>query len=175
MPDQKILFTISPQRFSATFRGISPLVAHASTKANLRAALDEFLRERSDQLNETYFYFPAYEIVQELFVDPFAADNIHLREECAEFIVDLFASIYVADIGDVLLELPPSQHDQLLRTISLVEAKAVALQAVCDERLQVIEALDLACRERLALIERLDAELRQRRRNHPGRNTITTG
>ena len=67
-PNMKIIFTLSPVRFSATFRPISAFTANSVSKSILRAALDEFLRNHSQKLNNTLFYFPSYEFVMEYFI-----------------------------------------------------------------------------------------------------------
>jgi hypothetical protein len=95
VPAQKILFTVSPVRLSATFRRIAPIVANVVSKAVIRAALDEFLRAHADELNRTYFYFPSYEIATELMTDLYEADNLHIREACAARILDVFSRFYV--------------------------------------------------------------------------------
>jgi hypothetical protein len=160
MPDQKILYTVSPQRLGATFRGMSPIVANVANKAVLRAAVDEFLGVHHDELNTTYFYFPAYEIVTELLRDPFE-DNMHLRDEAAAFVLDIFARYYIGESDREAQPFPSSPEDELLQTVSVLDKHAASLQAVCDERLAVLEELQTVAGERLAVIERLDADLRR--------------
>ena len=46
LPNLRIIFTVSPVRLTATFRPVSAISANSVSKAILRAALDEFLRER---------------------------------------------------------------------------------------------------------------------------------
>jgi hypothetical protein len=170
MPDVKILYTVSPQRHGATFRSISPIVANTVTKAILRVAVDEFLRAHADELNETYFYFPGYELVTELLRDPFM-DNMHLRDHHAEFVLDLFARFYT-DANVPLSEqsrFPASAEDELHETVAVMHVQNKALQAVCDERLAVIEELDAACGERLRVIEELSGELGRITSTRPGR------
>ncbi|MEP7068175.1 MAG: GSCFA domain-containing protein, partial [Usitatibacter sp.] len=78
LPDLKIVYTVSPVRMTATFRPVSAITANSVSKAILRAALDEFLRDRWDLVNRELFYFPSYEIVHDFFRDPFEEDNRHV-------------------------------------------------------------------------------------------------
>ena len=153
LPNVKIVYSVSPLRLSATFRAISPIVANAASKAILRAAVDEFVSAHAAELNETYFYFPAYEIVTELLHDPLV-DNVHIHDHHAAYVLEVFARFFT--------DLPPepgkdprfpaSPLDELLETISTHDRHAAELQALCDE-------LQAVCDERAALIEELHASL----------------
>jgi hypothetical protein len=157
MPNTKIVYTLSPVRFRATFRPIAPIVANTVSKAILRATLEEFLAGRED-LNETYFYFPSYEIVTQLFDDPFE-DNMHVRPSIAELVVETFARNYTTLQATARrASMPVSTDDELRATIERLEADRDRLQRTCDERLAVIEELQAASEERLELIERLTDE-----------------
>ena len=166
MPDLKILYTVSPQRLAATFRGISPIVANTVSKAILRVAVDEFLRAHPEELNAHYFYFPAYELATDLLRDCLSPDNLHIRDKHAALILDVFARFYTTEVAsDSGLRFPSSLEEELRETITGLEAQTRQLQAVCDERLAVIEqleaeriALQAACDERLAVIGQLEAE-----------------
>jgi hypothetical protein len=94
LPRLRILYTVSPLRFQATFRPVSAVTANSVSKAIVRAALDEFLRSRWEAVNATYFYFPSYEIVTDVLVDPFTEDQNHLHEHVLAFVLDLFARHY---------------------------------------------------------------------------------
>jgi hypothetical protein len=143
MPDLKILYTVSPQRLRATFRGISPIVANTVSKAILRVAVDEFLRAHPEELNAHYFYFPAYELATELLRDWLSPDNLHIRDKHAALILDVFARFYTTEVAsDNGLRFPSSVEEELRETITGLEAYIMQLQAVCDERLAVIEHLD---------------------------------
>lgn len=87
-PGAKIIFTLSPVPLMATFRPISCLTASSVSKAILRVALDQLMRDSSED-TDTY-YFPSYEIVKELFVDPYRDDNRHPKPEIVEFIMKTF-------------------------------------------------------------------------------------
>ena len=93
-PQAKILFTISPVPLAATFREISCISANSASKAILRSALDEILRNSPDEFNRNIFYFPSYEIVNELFAFKYCEDGRHPRKEIIEFITSLFESTY---------------------------------------------------------------------------------
>jgi hypothetical protein len=161
MPQQKVLYTVSPQRLGGTFRQMSPIVANVATKAVLRAAMDDFLAAHADDFNKTLFYFPAYEVVTELFIDPFA-DNTHLRDECTAFILELFAGAYAGSQRDHGVPFPSAPEAELLHALAVADAKNAALQAECNARLDVITRLDATCHERLAMIERLDGTCSER-------------
>ena len=183
VPSMKIVFTVSPVRLKATFRPVSAITANSASKAILRAALDEFLREQGDKLNRTLFYFPSFEIVHDYFADAFEDDNRHVTPYVAAQVVRCFAENYcdasvvsTAPAGDAGAS---GEHARFLAASSAVAAdpavsasavriaeleKQVAeLQQVCRERLSVIEGLDAAARERLELVKGLDAECRRLR------------
>jgi hypothetical protein len=162
MPSTKIVYTVSPVRFNATYREMSPIVANNAGKSTLRAAVDEFLRMRPQMLNVTYFYFPAYEIIKELVPDPYS-DNKHIHDRYAAGIVQLFAQHYTSlpSRADDKVIGTPEEDDVLRTTIHNFEVAVEELQHVADERLAVIEKLKVAADERLELVERLDAEVRR--------------
>jgi len=87
-PGAKIIFTLSPVPLMATFRPISCLTASSVSKAILRVAVDQLMRDCSG--DRDLFYFPSYEIVKELFVDPYEADNRHPTPEIVAFIMKTF-------------------------------------------------------------------------------------
>lgn len=94
VPGAKVLFTLSPIPLAATFRPVSCLTANSASKAVLRGALDEVLRERADDLNSRLFYFPSYEIVQELFPDRFQRDGRHPTVGIVPVIMKIFEATY---------------------------------------------------------------------------------
>jgi hypothetical protein len=94
VPEAKVLFTLSPIPLMATFRPIPAMVASSASKAILRAALDEFLRDHEADLNQRLFYFPAYEIVNELFFQKFAGDGRHIDVEIIKVVMMLFEATY---------------------------------------------------------------------------------
>lgn len=183
LPHLKVIYTLSPIPLKTTFRPISAITANAVSKAVLRAALDEFLRNHQDKVNESLYYFPSYEIVLNYFIDPFRADNRHLAPIVPGSIIAFFAKHFCTpNVGErrsgSLAELPGgemqekvmrhaaagedgTQSRELLSRIAELEDENDFLQSQCDERLKVIVELDKAATERLELINRLDEELKK--------------
>lgn len=188
LPRLRIVFTVSPIPLKTTFRPVSAVTANAVSKAILRAAVDEFLRGHADLVNDKLFYFPAYEIVTQYFVDPFGADNRHLAPIVPGTVIATFVKHFcegdvgAADTepasalegapdsrahGRVLRHAAASLEDarsrELLVRIAELEEDVAELQATCEARQDVIDGLKHAADERLRLIERLDGELRAQR------------
>jgi len=178
LPGLKIVYTVSPVRLTATFRPVSAITANSVSKAILRAALDEFLRERQELVNRELFYFPSYEIVHDYFRDPFEEDNRHVTGFVAGHVVRAFARHFcapemlaakavAADTGsqklDIFLDYAGKESrdprdNELAARVGELERQLGELQSVCDARQKVIDELDHAARERLALVEKLHAE-----------------
>jgi hypothetical protein len=78
VPDMKIIFTVSPVPLGVTFRPVSALTANSASKAIVRAALDEFLRNHQEEVGWRAFYFPSYELATNYFIDPYGRDNRHI-------------------------------------------------------------------------------------------------
>jgi GSCFA family len=87
-PEAHVIFTLSPIPLHATFRPVSCMTANSVSKAILRVAVDELMRECSQ--DERLFYFPAYEIVKEFFVDAYLEDNRHVRPEVLAAVMQTF-------------------------------------------------------------------------------------
>ena len=179
LPDMKIIYTVSPIRLTSTFRPVSALTANSASKAILRGALDEFLRDHQDQLGRELFYFPSYEIVNDYFRDPFEEDNRHVTGFVAGHVLRTFAQHYCEpemlaaapttapptgwDKLDIFLDFSADESrdpagNELTARVAELERQVMELQGVADARLKVIEELDHAAKERLALVERLHAE-----------------
>jgi hypothetical protein len=178
LPNMKIVFTVSPVRLTATFRPVSAISANSVSKAILRAALDEFLRERQESVNRDLFYFPSYEIVHDFFRDPFEEDNRHVTGFVAGQVVRTFARHFCdpemlrdakqapatgSQKLDIFLDFAGEEardvrRDEMAARVAELERQIAELQGVCDARQKVIDELDHAARERLALVERLHAE-----------------
>ena len=86
-PDARIILTLSPISLQATFRPIPCVVANAESKAILRAALGEFLRNTQD---DKLFYFPSYEIVESCFNHPHLNDRVHVHTHVLDFNMAVF-------------------------------------------------------------------------------------
>lgn len=94
VPQAKLLFTVSPIPLGATFRDISCITANTVSKAIIRSALDEFLREHEDELNKTLFYFPSMELVQFGFTDPWGNDWRHPESYVLDTVMKVFEASY---------------------------------------------------------------------------------
>jgi hypothetical protein len=178
LPHLKIVFTVSPVRLASTFRHISPYSANSVSKAILRAAVDEFLRNHSSDLNHHLFYYPSYEFATDYFLNAYEQDERHISSTVAASIIRFFVKHYCsAEIatrsGKSLTDLDTGEYFEqfILQTrdtsleersgemsarISELEKKIKKLQEVCDERQEVINILDKAARERLEIIHRLE-------------------
>jgi hypothetical protein len=102
VPDARVLFTVSPIPLAATFRDISCLTANTVSKAILRAALDEFLRDKQEAVNQTLFYFPSMEIVQFCFADPWGMDCRHPSSAVLDTVMKTFEASYC--VGESTLD-----------------------------------------------------------------------
>lgn len=96
LPQARTVFTVSPIPLAATFRPVSCITANSASKAIIRAALDEFLREVGDELGQTIHYFPAYEMVTELFPNRYIEDGRHLHPEIVPAIMKVFEAYFCA-------------------------------------------------------------------------------
>ena len=94
--DASVIFTLSPIPLMATFRPVSCLTANSVSKATLRVAIDQLMRDH--QYDERLYYFPSYEIVTEFFTDPRDEDNRHVRPELVAFVMETFRRHYC--LGD---------------------------------------------------------------------------
>ena len=183
VPDMKIIFTVSPVPLGGTFRPVSALTANSASKAIVRAALDEFLRNHQEEVGRHVFYFPSYELAANYFIDPYGPDNRHVSPTVAAGIIHYFVKHYCS--ADVIERTGRSLRDvdgtgelepfiqqsriastdphsgELLARIAALEGRVADLQKVCDERQKVIEGLDRAARERLDLVHRLDAAVKR--------------
>jgi len=91
-PHAPIIFTLSPIPLIATFRPISCITANSASKAILRAALDQLMREYDKDSN--LFYFPSYEIITDFHPDPYIEDNRHPRGDLIHGIMELFEKYF---------------------------------------------------------------------------------
>jgi hypothetical protein len=92
-PDATIIFTLSPVPLTATFRPVSCVTANSVSKAVLRVAIDEFMREHPS--DRKLFYFPSYEIVKEFHPDPYLEDLRHIKPEVVQMIMGVFQRHYL--------------------------------------------------------------------------------
>lgn len=105
-PEHRVLMTVSPVPFKATFSGQDAIAANSYSKAVQRAAVEAAVR-----LHPHVDYFPSYEIVT--LTDRKAAfklDNIHVNQELISEIMRRAVSAYVP--GEKVAAsnaLPPSE------------------------------------------------------------------
>lgn len=91
-PDAKIMFTLSPIPLIATFRDDSCISANSVSKAVLRVAIDEVLREVGDEGH--LYYWPSYEFVTEVFRSPYRPDRRHPDDDVLTYIMMLFEQVW---------------------------------------------------------------------------------
>jgi hypothetical protein len=94
-PQATVIFTLSPVPLAATFRPVSCITANSVSKASLRIAVDEVMRQNAG--DEQLFYFPSYELVKEYFDDPYLEDLRHIRPEVVEQIMQTFARHFLVN------------------------------------------------------------------------------
>jgi len=94
-PHSCIIFTLSPVKLLATFRPIGCSVANCVSKAIIRTALDEVLRNHI--IDSNLFYWPSYEIVTETYPVGFSDDNRHPIAAKIKIITELFKQYYLIE------------------------------------------------------------------------------
>jgi hypothetical protein len=94
-PQAKVIFTLSPVPLKATFRPVSNITANQVSKAILRVAVDDVVRERDVHNNDKLYYWPSYEIVREYESDPYQRDNIHITKDAVLRIMKSFEKYYL--------------------------------------------------------------------------------
>jgi tetratricopeptide (TPR) repeat protein len=93
-PDFKMLITVSPVPFKATFTGQDAITANSYSKAVQRAACGEFVA-RHDNVD----YFPSYEIVTMSDREQvYERDNLHVGGSAVAYIVDQVLTHYTTDL-----------------------------------------------------------------------------
>jgi hypothetical protein len=108
-PNAKIIFTLSPIPLVATFRNESCIVANSASKSILRAALDEFIRTDFNGADPDLYYYPAFEIVNELFPARFHNDGRHLHPFIIPAVMKLFEAHFCES------ELTPAEAEASLK------------------------------------------------------------
>lgn len=89
-PDSRMLLTVSPVPFRATFRGDDAIVANTYSKSALRVAAERFVRQRSG-----VDYFPSYEIVTHTHrSSAYIQDNRHVTDDVVRVIVERVVDAY---------------------------------------------------------------------------------
>ncbi|MEM8849598.1 MAG: GSCFA domain-containing protein [Pseudomonadota bacterium] len=134
-PEAKIITTLSPVPLIATFRPVSCISANSVSKAVLRVAIDELMREIGD---EGYLhYWPSYEIVTDVFHSPFKKDRRHLPRAVLDFIMMLFEQVWC--------ETQPTDEEMLKHWVAALSAAGLVsdrLEAcVRDENLNALRRI----------------------------------
>lgn len=94
-PDAKVIVTLSPVPLIATFRDVSCITANSVSKATLRVAVDEVVREVREEGH--LFYWPSYELVTDVFRSPYRGDRRHVRPVVLNYIMRLFETAWCQD------------------------------------------------------------------------------
>lgn len=98
-PGAAIVLTLSPVPLTATFRAVACVSANAVSKAILRVAIDELLRELAPTDAQLH-YFPSYEIVTGLFQNAFMEDRKHPHHHVLDLVMKTFQHSYCVDSVD---------------------------------------------------------------------------
>ena len=93
-PDASIILTLSPIPLAATFRPVSCITANSVSKASLRVALDELMRDNADDTR--LFYFPSYELVTAVIPNALEHDLRHPTRETINTVMAAFGRAYLA-------------------------------------------------------------------------------
>ncbi len=94
-PDATVLLTLSPIPLTATFRNNSCLTSNSASKAVLKVALDEVLRNHMD--DGQLYYWPSYEIITDVFRLPYKSDRRHPKEPTLDYIMTLFEHVWCTE------------------------------------------------------------------------------
>jgi len=96
-PDAKIIFTLSPIPLIATFRDNSCISSNSVSKAVLRVAIDEVVRDKADE--GVLSYWPSYELITDVFKYPYKDDRRHPKAPTLDYIMTLFEHVWCQE-GD---------------------------------------------------------------------------
>lgn len=126
----KMLITVSPVPLLATFRDMDVLVANAYSKSVQRAALDEFLLDKSG-----VDYFPSYEFVT--LSDPTVAwtkrDYRHVSDDLVDRIMANVIDRYVTDEAAPAAPPVETSSDQVVLTL-----RDLSRQEKWDEMMTIV-------------------------------------
>jgi hypothetical protein len=117
VPNAKAVFTVSPIPLIATFRDQSCITANTASKAIIRAALDEFMRVDLRSEERDVFYFPAFEIINELFPARFMEDGRHLHPHIVPAVMQIFEAYYCDS------DLKPEEAERGLKLARILSAE----------------------------------------------------
>lgn len=172
-PTAKIVFTLSPVGLAATFRKVSAISANSTSKAILRAAIDELHREKRETDPE-FFYFPSYEVVTHGLRGPYYGDGRHPANHAIVANMKSFEYYFcktgmsAEDYEDAMRSVLSDDDDYFSLSEEEIRPLALARRAAwLNENKPALSVdKDLKRKERLAEKERLRAEkaaLRQQR------------
>jgi len=91
-PALQLVVTLSPVPLNQTFADESLAVADSYSKASLRVALHEFCRRHPEVV-----YFPAFEMVRDLEIDPWQADRRHVKRDVVRRVMHRFMTTLGGD------------------------------------------------------------------------------
>lgn len=91
-PNAKIAFVLDPCQLEATFRPMNCIAADTVSKAVIRVAIDEVLRNYDNDV----YYFPMYEMTKNYSLNPYREDNRHPTVELITEMMDYFCKYYVS-------------------------------------------------------------------------------
>lgn len=94
-PDAKLIVTLSPVPLIATFRNVSCLTANSVSKATLRVALDEVVREVGGEGH--LYYWPSYELITDVFRLPYRPDRRHMPTQVLHHVMRLFEAAWCTE------------------------------------------------------------------------------
>lgn len=91
IPNTKIIWTVSPVPFMATFRQDSdPITANFYSKACLRTSVDMMVKD-----DDNSFYFPSYEMIILGYDQRYKSDNRHIRNGIISDVMKVFKRMYM--------------------------------------------------------------------------------
>jgi hypothetical protein len=97
-PDAKIIVTLSPVPLIATFRDNACISSNSVSKAVLRVAIDEVVRAVGHE--GVLYYWPSYEMVTDVFNNPYREDRRHIKTPILHYIMTLFEHSWCTE-GDI--------------------------------------------------------------------------
>lgn len=122
--DVPVMISVSPIPLTATFRPVSCVSANAVSKAILRSAVDELIRQANDP---KLFYFPSYDVVTTAFNHQWTIDRKHVYPHVLDFNMKIFEHFFCdPGIGYEELELSWKTARQLDKEIGIHGHSAVA-------------------------------------------------
>jgi len=152
-PEAKILFTLSPIPLIATFRDNSCITSNSVSKAVLRVAIDELVREVADE--GVLSYWPSYELVTDIFRSSYRPDRRHPEKAVLDYIMTLFEHTWCeeTDLPHPSLTLAfaraAAAADLLPQRMAraIIDGKTRRLRQVCAAPLSDDARLDAALRD----------------------------